>query len=162
VTAGDDFEDSSLEEDFRPLTRQEADRLRQVHPPISVWAVLAGQLVTGLILALMAALLTGRQSVAWSALYGALVVVIPGAVFARGITSKVVLMNPGASVAGFFLWEMVKVGLMVAMLFAAPHAVTDLSWLAMLVGLVVTMKVVWLVLVLHVRSIRQAFNKRVD
>jgi ATP synthase protein I len=42
----------------------------------------------------------------------------------------------------------------VAMLFAAPRIVSNLSWPAMLVGLVVTMKVVWLVLLLHARSNR--------
>ncbi len=47
---------------------------------------------------------------------------------------------------GFFVWEMAKVGLTVAMLFAAPRVVTDLSWPAMLAGLVVTMKVYWLAL----------------
>jgi len=49
-------------------------------------------------------------------------------------------------VMGFFVWEMAKVGLTVAMLFAAPRVVTDLSWPAMLGGLVVTMKVYWLAL----------------
>ena len=86
------------------------------------------------------------DSVGWSALYGALAVVVPGAVMARGITSKVASMNPGAAVAGFFLWEMVKIGLTVAMLFAAPRLVENLSWPAMLVGLIVTMKVSWGVL----------------
>ena len=65
--------------------------------------------------------------------------------------SKVSSINPGAAVAGFFLWEVVKIGLTVAMLFAAPRVVLDLSWPAMLTGLVVTMKVVWLVLVLDAR-----------
>ncbi len=162
VKAGDDGYESSVEDSFKPLTREEAARLRQSSPSISAWTVLAGQLAMGVMAALVAAVLTGRQSVGWSALYGALAVVIPGALFARGLTSKVALMNPGAAVAGFFLWEMVKIGLTVAMLFAAPRVVTDLSWPAMLVGLVVTMKVVWLVLVLHARSNRQALNKRVD
>jgi ATP synthase protein I len=83
-------------------------------------------------------------------------VVVPGALFARGLTSKVSSMNPGAAVAGFFLWEMVKIGLTVAMLFAAPRMVSDLSWPALLVGLVVTMKVVWLVLWFQSRSNRLA------
>ena len=162
LKADDDLEESGVEDNFKPLTREEADKLRQASPSISAWTVLAGQLATGVIVALVAAVITGRQSVGWSALYGALAVVIPGALFARGLTSKVALMNPGAAVAGFFLWEMVKIGLTVAMLFAAPRVMTDLSWPAMLVGLVVTMKVVWLVLVLHARSNRQALNKRVD
>jgi ATP synthase protein I len=56
------------------------------------------------------------------------------------------LINAGSAVFGFFLWEMVKIGLTIAMLIAAPRLVNDLSWPAMLVGLVVTMKVYWLAL----------------
>ena len=162
MTAGNELDKGGIEENFKPLTREEATKLRQASPSISAWTVLAGQLATGVVVALAAALITGRHAVGWSALYGALAVVIPGALFARGLMSKVALMNPGAAVAGFFLWEMVKIGLTVAMLFAAPRVVMDLSWPAMLVGLIVTMKVVWLVLVLHARSNRQALNKRVD
>jgi ATP synthase protein I len=47
-------------------------------------------------------------------------------------------------VVGFFLWEMVKMALSIAMLFAAPRLITALSWPAMLIGLVVTMKAAWL------------------
>ena len=162
MKADDELDKSDVDQNFKPLTRDEADKLRQASPSISAWKVLAGQLATGVMVALVAAVITGRQGAGWSALYGALAVVIPGALFARGLTSKVALMNPGAAVAGFFLWEMVKIGLTVAMLFAAPRVIADLSWPAMLVGLVVTMKVVWLVLVLHARSNRQALIKRVD
>ncbi len=131
---------------FKPLTREEAQKLRDANPSVSPWAVLAGQSVVGLVVACAAWALTGRPNAGWSALYGALAVVIPGALFARGLTSKVSSMNAGAAVTGFFLWEMVKIGLTVAMLFAAPRMVPDVSWPALLVGMVVTMKVVWLVL----------------
>ncbi len=134
------------DEGFKPLTREEAQKLREAHPSVSPWAVLAVQLVVGVVVALAAWWLTGRQSAGWSALYGALAVVVPGAVLARGLTSKMSSMNPGAAVAGFFLWEMVKIGLTVAMLFAAPRLIENLSWPAMLVGLIVTMKVYWGVL----------------
>ncbi|MGH6639373.1 MAG: ATP synthase subunit I [Polaromonas sp.] len=134
------------DEGFKPLTREEAQKLREAHPSVSPWAVLAVQLVVGVVVALAAWWLTGRQSAGWSALYGALAVVVPGAVLARGLTGKMSSMNPGAAVAGFFLWEMVKIGLTVAMLFAAPRLIEDLSWPAMLVGLIVTMKVYWGVL----------------
>ncbi|MDP3413499.1 MAG: ATP synthase subunit I, partial [Polaromonas sp.] len=73
------------------------------------------------------------------------------ALFARGLTGKVWSMNPGTAVAGFFLWEMVKVALTLAMLFAAPRLVSMLSWPIMLVGLVVTMKVSWFALFLAAR-----------
>ena len=109
----------------------------------------------GLLVALAAWLLTGKVNSGWSAFYGALAVVVPSAVFARGVMSRVSLINPAAAVTGFFLWEMVKIGLVLAMLFAAPKLVADLSWPAMLVGLVVTMKVVWLVLWLEAKARRK-------
>ena len=149
MTVRDDLEEGGVEENFKPLTRQEADKLRQASPAISAWTVLAGQLATGVIVALAAALLTGRQSVGWSALYGALAVVIPAALFARGLTSKVALMNPGAAVAGFFLWEMVKIATSVGMLFAAPQLVAELDWLAMLVGLMIVLQVYWVALLVR-------------
>ena len=131
---------------FKPLTREEAQKFREANPSVSPWLVLAGQMVVGVLVALAAWALTGRQSAGWSSFYGALAVVVPGAVFARGLGSKVSSMNPGAAVAGFFLWEMVKIALTLAMLFAAPRLIQDLSWPAMLVGLIVTMKVYWGVL----------------
>ena len=111
-----------------------------------------GQAIGGVLVALVAWWVSGRSAVGWSALYGAMAVVIPGALFARGLMSKVSSINPAAAVTGFFLWEMVKIGLVLAMLFAAPRLIKDLSWPAMLVGLVVTMKVVWLVLVLNAKA----------
>lgn len=153
---GEIDEDGAGGEGFKPLTREEAQKLREAKPSVSPWAVLAGQLMAGVLVACVAWVLTGRQGAGWSALYGALAVVVPGALFARGLTSKVSSMSPGAAVVGFFLWEMVKIGLTVAMLFAAPRMVSDLSWPALLVGLVVTMKVVWLVLWFQSRSNRLA------
>ena len=140
------FEDEVKDQGFKPLTREEAQKLRAASPSVSPWRMLAWQLLVGVLVAGAAWGLTGKFSVGWSALYGALAVVVPGAVMARGITSKVSSINPGAAVAGFFLWEMVKIGLTVAMLFAAPRLVENLSWPAMLVGLIVTMKVSWGVL----------------
>lgn len=134
------------DENFKPLTREEAQKLREASPSLSPWWVVAGQLVAGVLVACVAWAWTGRQNVAWSAFYGALAVVIPAALFVRGLTSKVASMNAGAAVLGFFLWEMVKIGLTIAMLFAAPRLIEDLSWPAMLAGLIVTMKVYWGVL----------------
>lgn len=146
----DDAKDAGFR-DFKPLTREQAQQLRLDSPSVSPWCVLSGQMLTGILVACATWVLTGKHGAAWSALYGALTVVIPAALFARGLTSKVASMNPGAAVAGFFLWEMVKIGLTVAMLFAAPRLVPELSWPAMLISLVVTMKVVWLVLLLRSR-----------
>ena len=147
----DDLDQALDDETIKPLSRSEAQALREENSLLSPWVVLAAQAAAGLVLALVAWLLTGMVNVGWSALYGVAAVVIPGALFARGLMSKVSSINPAAAVTGFFLWEMVKIGLVLAMMFAAPRLVPGLSWPAMLVGLIVTMKVVWLVLWLDVR-----------
>ena len=147
--AGPDSENCAFDSAFKPLTREEAQTLRMASPSLSPWAVLAGQLVAGALVALGAWALTGRQSAGWSALYGALAVVIPGALFARGLMSKVSSMNPGAAVAGLFLWEMVKSAASVGMLIAAPQLVAELDWLAMLIGLMVAMNMYWVVLLMR-------------
>ena len=70
---------------FKPLTREQAQALRAADPPLSPWRVVAVQGAVGVAVALLALLLTGRQEVGWSALYGAATVVVPGALMARGI-----------------------------------------------------------------------------
>ena len=130
---------------FRPLTAEEVKQLRLQQPLLSIWRVVLAQVLVGLAVSALTWLFTGRVSAAWSAAYGALSVVVPAALFARGLTSKTSSINSGAAVFGFLLWEMVKIGLTIAMLFAAVKLVKDLSWPAMLVGLVITMKVYWVV-----------------
>ncbi|MEJ8811467.1 ATP synthase subunit I [Variovorax ureilyticus] len=137
-----------LDGDFKSLTAEEAQRLRDRKPLISPWRVIAIQVVAGLLVALAAWGLTGRQNLGWSAGYGALAVVLPAAVFARGLTGRFASLNPGTAVFGFFLWEMVKLALTMAMLIAAPRLVEALSWPAMLIGLVVTMKAAWVAVML--------------
>ena len=139
-------EDTEEAPPIKPLTAEEARRLREQHPPVSPWWVVAGQAVVGLVTALAAWALTGRQSVGWSAGYGALAVVIPAAVFARGLTGRFASLNAGSAAVGFLMWEMVKIALTLAMLVAAPRLVPDLSWPALLAGLVLAMKVYWVAL----------------
>jgi ATP synthase protein I len=143
-----DFEDDggvNGAENFRPLTAEEVHNLRLQQPILSIWRVVFAQVLVGLAVAAFTWLFTGLVSAAWSAAYGALAVVVPAALFARGLTSKATTLNSGTAVFGFLLWEMVKIGLTIAMLYAAIWLVKDLSWPAMLVGLVVTMKVYWVV-----------------
>ena len=108
--------------------------MRAEDPPLSPWRVIAVQAAVGVAVALLALLLTGRQEVAWSLLYGAATVVVPGALMARGMTSRLSSMSPGASAVSFMLWEMVKIGVSVAMLMLAPKLVQPLSWPALLVA----------------------------
>ena len=147
VDRSDDWETQQQleagEEDFKPLTHEEAQKLLKANPAMSAWKVLAWQLVVGVLVACAAFALTGEQSAGWSAFYGALAVVIPAAFFARGLSRQRASANAGAALTGFFVWELVKIALTVAMLFAAPRLILQLNWLALLAGFVVTMKVYW-------------------
>ena len=58
-------------------------------------------------------------------------------------------MNAATAAFGFFVWEAIKIAVSVGMLFAAPRLVADLDWLALLIGLVVTLKVYWVALLLR-------------
>ena len=136
----------NVQDAFEPLTAEQVVELRKQQPLLSVWRVVGVQVILGLLVAGFVWFVSGRMAAVYSALYGALTVIAPAALFARGLTSRVASVNVGAAVFGFFLWEMVKIGLTVAMLFAAPRLVNDLSWPAMLAGLVVTMKVYWVAL----------------
>jgi ATP synthase protein I len=129
-----------------PLSAEEARRVREQNPPVSPWWVVAGQLAVGLVAALVAWALTGRQDVGWSLAYGALAVALPAAVFARGLTGRISSINAGTAAVGFLLWEMVKIALTLAMLAMAPRVVAGLSWPALLIGLVLAMKVYWVAL----------------
>jgi ATP synthase protein I len=139
----DDLEYQDGGETFKPLTAEEAQALRKQNPPISPWRVLAVQGLVGMVVALVAWLVSGKASAGWSAGYGALAVVIPGAAFARGLTSRLTSINPATAIAGVLVWELVKITLTVAILIAAPRLVEGLSWPAMLVSMVVTMQVYW-------------------
>ena len=97
----------------------------------------------------MTASTTGRSAVGWSAGYGALTVIIPAVLFARGLMSRFSSINAATAWLGFFLWEAVKISVSVGMLFAAPRLVVDLNWLAMLIGLIVTLKVYWVALLMR-------------
>ncbi|CDS52356.1 ATP synthase protein I [Polaromonas sp. CG9_12] len=135
--------DEAQDEGFKPLTHEEAKKIRELNPPFSLWYVWAGQVGVGIVVATLAWSLTGQARMGWSAGYGALAVIIPAGLFARGLSRQKSALHGNAALAGFFVWEMVKIALTVAMLLAAPRLVEGLNWLALLAGFVVTMKVYW-------------------
>ncbi|MBI2745386.1 MAG: ATP synthase subunit I [Burkholderiales bacterium] len=139
-------QDEATESDFTPLSAQEAQALRERNPSVSPWWVVMAQVVVGAVAALLAWLLTGSPSVAWSLAYGALAVALPAALFARGLSGRLASVNPMTAALGFLVWQMVKLALTMAMLFAAPRLVVALSWPALLVGLVLALKVYWVAL----------------
>jgi ATP synthase protein I len=73
-------------------------------------------------------------------------VIIPAALFARGLMSRFSSVSAANAVLSFFVWELVKIGVTVGVLLMSHRWVEGLSWPAMLVGMVVTMKVYWVAL----------------
>lgn len=139
--------------DFEPLTAEQVQALRVQHPVLSPWWIILGQALIGLCLALVAGLWGGAQ-IALSVGYGVLTVVMPAMLFARGVRGRFASLNPGSAMIGFFLWELMKLIVTIVMLVLAPKFVVALSWPAMLVGLVLTMKVYWVALVFSPKTLK--------
>jgi ATP synthase protein I len=143
-----DDEDTGFS-DITPLTAAQAKVLREKNPSTSPWVIVGVQMVVGVVVALVAWGYTGKSSVGWSAAYGALAVIIPAVLFARGLMSQFASINAMTAGFGFFVWEAIKIAVSVGMIFAAPRLVMDLDWLAMLIGLIVTLKVYWVALLMR-------------
>ena len=138
--------DEGLEDDFKPLTAQEAQQWRVRHPAPSVWRVVLVQAVAAVLVTVLTWFLTRHAGKTWSAAYGAVSVLLPAIVFARGLLRQQKVSSAGAALTGLMVWEMAKLGLTLAMLLLAPKVVVGLNWLALLAGFVVTMKMYWLAL----------------
>jgi ATP synthase protein I len=145
--------------DFKPLSAEEARQWREKNPALSPWRIVWVQLAMGALVVLGFWIVTRQARMAWSAGYGVLAVVVPAALFVRGLSRQKAVNGAGAAMFGFFVWEMVKIILTVAMLMAAPKVVSRLSWLALLAGFVVTMKVYWVAMWL--RPVRKESIKRI-
>ncbi len=130
--------DSQDEPDAPPLTAEQAAQLRRQMPQVSPWAVVAGQAGVGLLAAVVAGAWSGNAAIGVSLGYGALAVAVPAAVMVRAL-------HRGAG-SWFLLWELVKIGLSVAFLAAAPVLVPGLSWLSLLAGVVLATKMYWVAL----------------
>jgi ATP synthase protein I len=137
-------EDEAEQAPFKTWTKEEAQAWRRNNPSLSPWRVVAVQAVAGLVCGAAVWAFTQHIAVVWSALYGAAAVVMPSALLARGMTRGT--RNPLAAATGFMFWEMLKIGVAIAMLLIAARVVPNLSWPALLVTMVVCMKVNWLAL----------------
>lgn len=133
------------EPEIIPLTPAQVAAVKAANPSTSPWWVVLAQGFIGGLAAVVALVFFGR-TIALSLLCGVTAVVLPAALFARGLTNRFAQASVGGAVTSFFLWELVKVMTTVALLVAAHRWVTDLNWPAMLVGMVVTIKVYWLAL----------------
>ena len=149
VPVSNSYADETEEPEVKRLTAAQAKELREAEPSLSPWWVVGLQVVVSILVALLALVLTGQSSAAWSAGYGGLAGVIPAVLFARGLMSQFSSINAATAWLGFFVWEAVKIAVSVGMLFAAPKLIADLNWLAMLIGLIVTLKVYWVALLMR-------------
>ncbi len=140
------FDDEVEDPPIRALTHDEARALRARNPQLSPWRVIAAQVVVGGLVAAVAWWLSGQSEVVCSALYGAITAVVPGALMARGMTSRVSSVSLGASAVSVMLWSTVKISVSIAMLMLAPKLVQPLSWPALLAALVLCMQVYWFAL----------------
>lgn len=133
-------EEESQETVFRRWSHVDATELRKTQPAISPWRIVLWMLMATAVIGLIGMVAFDVRT-ALSAAYGSLAVALPASVLARGMTSQLSRMNATAGVLAFMLWEMVKIGLSIGMLILAPSLIADLSWPALLVGLILTMKV---------------------
>ena len=129
---------------FKTLNRQEAQLLRKQLPMVSPWRVVGMQLLVGGVCCLVIWLAMGSMAGLWSAMYGVAAAVLPNALMARGMTKRA--GSPMAVAAGFMFWEMLKIGVAVAMLVIAAKVVPNLSWPALLIAMVVCIKMNWFAL----------------
>lgn len=145
-------------DEIRPLTSDEARRWRETQIELSVWRVIAWQIVAVMVAGAVAYLFTGRLSVMLSAAYGGLSVLLPSAVMAWGVTAGRVarLLSAFAkgSLAVLVFWEGIKVLLVMVLLGFAPVWVSDLNWLALVAGLVLVLKVYWLAFFMQSRILK--------
>jgi ATP synthase protein I len=93
----------------------------------------------------VAGLLAGTIG-AVSALYGAAVVALPGALMARGATSRLSSLSPVLSAVSMLSWAFVKIAFSVAMLVLASRIVPGVVWPALLASMVLCMQSYWFAL----------------
>nr|WP_249661050.1 ATP synthase subunit I [Variovorax sp. PCZ-1] len=105
-----------------------------------LWLLVLAQFGVGAVTALVAFAAFGVTA-GLSAGYGALCAALPSALLARGMRSALSRGNP---VVGFMVWELVKMALGAAMLIAAPKLLGTVNWFALLIGLILTLKVIFL------------------
>lgn len=144
--AGAGFDDEADDPPIQPLTRDEAEALRVKSPQVSPWRVIAAQVLVGGLVTLGVWGFYDHPGLVQSALYGAIVAVLPGVLMARGMTSRLSSLSISTSAMSVMLWSMVKIGVSIAMLMLAPKLVQPLSWPALLATLVLCMQMYWVAL----------------
>ena len=111
------------EDHFEPLSFEQAQLviqgLRKTASLLSPWRLIQWQLLVAVFATFVAYFGFEDKLIALSVVYGGMAVVLPASVFAWGLKRSEGAKSPLLASAGFFVWEAVKVGLTVALLFAA-------------------------------------------
>lgn len=147
---------------FKPLSRVEVAALKEklgaVSLDVFLLRVLIWQAAAGFLIAALAWLLSASALVGYSALYGAMCAVVPSALVAKMVrrwATMRVLTHAGGMLASLFLLELVKVVVTICLLLAAPLVLKPVSWLALVVGFVLVLKVYWVVALMGLGQTRR-------
>ena len=138
--------DDAAEDGFKPWSAEQAQQWRAANPPLSPWPVVGVQAAVGL-MAVAWLVSAGQRPPVWSVAYGALAAWLPAVLFARMVARRMRRQaNAGSALMALMVGEGIKIALTVALLLAAPKVLTQVHWLALLAGFVVTIKAAWLAL----------------
>lgn len=131
------------------MDAHEAARWRASQPrSLSPLKVAGVQLLAGVAVVLVCGVLFQINSAqVKSAAYGVLAAWLPAVFFARLVARRMrARASAGGALMALLVGEGVKITLTVALLFAAPKVLTQVHWLALLAGFVVTIKAAWVAL----------------
>lgn len=130
---GPDGPDDDWDEDFLPLTAEQARQWRLRHRPLCLWCFVVAQVLVGGSVAWLMGMLGGRSVLGWSAAYGALAVTVPTVFFLY--RARRLVPHVGSALLNLVVSELLKILWVVILLLLAPRLVPSLSWPALLMGM---------------------------
>ena len=96
------------------------------------------QMMVTVVAGVIAALLGGWAAM-FSAIFGGLCCVLPNSLFALRLFLDTKRPS-GANPISFFIWEFVKIGMTLALIWATAVLYRDLNWFALIGGFIVALK----------------------
>jgi ATP synthase protein I len=145
--AFEDIDDAS-QAPIKPLSRAQAQALLAALPKTPYRRVIVAQCVVGLVGAVGAYVITGRQMAAWSALAGGLIAAVPAMLMLYGVTRSPLRH----SIIGPMVWLLVKLAATLVMFMLVIRALGKPEWAVMLITLIVALKMYWIVALSAKRS----------
>jgi ATP synthase protein I len=132
------------EPDEHPVawSKEKAEAWRESQKTVSPWRLVIIQIAVVSVMTILVAVVLQNTSLAMSVAYGGLCVVVPSAMFMHGVRVRQT-ENIQKRMLRFVVWELAKIVLTVVMLYSAPRVISELNWLALLAGFVVTIKLYW-------------------